>query len=222
MERRPEPELMLSPDQAAAYAAADFSEPHNHFVELCCQHNPQPDLAGPVLDLGCGPGDVTFRFARAFPLARITAVDGSEAMLAQGRQALEREPTWRSRIQFLRAVLPADPIPQEPYVAIFSNSLLHHLHEPLILWQTVKRCARSGTRVWIMDLRRPVNESQARALTDVYAAGAPEVLERDFHNSLLAAFEPPEVEAQLRQAGLAELQVKVVSDRHLFVHSVIL
>lgn len=211
---------MLGADQAGAYAAADFSEPHDHFVELCRQHNPTPDLAGPVLDLGCGPGDVTFRFARAFPLTQIIAVDGSEAMLAPGRRALEREAALGHRIQFIQAVLPADSIPRRPYAAIISNSLLHHLRQPQVLWQTLKLYAQPGTRVWIMDLRRPANEIQARALMEVHAAGAPEVLQRDFYHSLLAAFEPPEVEGQLRQAGLAELQVKVVSDRHLFIHGV--
>jgi hypothetical protein len=43
------------------------------------------------------------------------------------------------------------------------------------------------------------------------------VLRKDFRNSLFAAFEPREVVAQLRDAGLAGLDVGVVSDRHLAV-----
>jgi len=39
----------------------------------------------------------------------------------------------------------------------------------------------------------------------------------DFYRSLLAAFTPAEVRAQLRAAGLEELAVEVISDRHLFV-----
>ena len=42
----------------------------------------------------------------------------------------------------------------------------------------------------------------------------PEVLQRDFHNSLLAAYTIDEVEAQLRQAELP-FDVRQVSDRHL-------
>jgi hypothetical protein len=50
-----------------------------------------------------------------------------------------------------------------------------------------------------------------------YAAGEPEILKRDFYNSLLAAFTPQEVEAQLAGAGL-NLSVDVISDRHMVIH----
>jgi len=52
---------------------------------------------------------------------------------------------------------------------------------------------------------------------ETYAAEAPEVLRNDFRNSLFAAFEPQEVEAQLAEAGLRGLEVAVVSDHHLGV-----
>ncbi len=50
-----------------------------------------------------------------------------------------------------------------------------------------------------------------------YSGGEPEILRRDFLNSLLASFTPAEIESQLRTAGLPELVVNVVSDRHLVV-----
>jgi len=42
-------------------------------------------------------------------------------------------------------------------------------------------------------------------------------LQRDFVNSLLAAFTPTEVRQQLREAGLNWLQVKTITNRHLMV-----
>ena len=38
MQRIPEVELMDDPEQTLAYARADFSEPHNHFVALFREH----------------------------------------------------------------------------------------------------------------------------------------------------------------------------------------
>jgi SAM-dependent methyltransferase len=220
MNRQPEPELMLASDQAAAYAAADFSEPHNHFVQLCREHHPPSELSGWVLDLGCGPGDITFRFGRAFPQTRLLAVDGSPAMLALGRRALEQAPDLRNRIEFKETFLPADLIPDRSYAAIISNSLLHHLRQPEVLWQTVRQHAQPGTFIWIMDLCRPANLAQARELMEAHAAGAPAVLRHDFYHSLLAAFEPVEVEEQLREANLSELKVQKVSNRHLFIQGI--
>ena len=78
MERIPEPELMDDPEQARAYASADFSEPHQAFVERFTQcfpgHAPRR-----ALDLGCGAADITIRFARAYPDCELTAVDGAPA-----------------------------------------------------------------------------------------------------------------------------------------------
>ena len=54
-------------------------------------------------------------------------------------------------------------------------------------------------------------------MVKLYAGSEPEVLKKDFYHSLLAAFEPAEVEYQLSVNGLAELSVMVVSDRHMII-----
>jgi ubiquinone/menaquinone biosynthesis C-methylase UbiE len=207
---------MLEEAQAEAYAKADFSEPHGRYVETC-QSRFGADLTGWVLDLGCGPGDVTFRFARAFPEALLVGVDASPAMLRWAISAIERDPLLAHRIQFVEGYLPQAAIPDHDYAAIISNSLLHHLHEPLVLWQTLCRYGRPGTQVCIMDLRRPATEAEARELKNSYASGEPELLQRDFYNSLLAAFTPEEVRHQITLAGLKGLVVESVSDRHLLI-----
>ena len=66
----------------------------------------------------------------------------------------------------------------------------------------------------IQDLRRPPQKSRAQQLTRLHTAGDPPLLKQLFYQSLLAAFTPAEVRAQLREAGLG-LQVKATTDRHL-------
>ena len=41
-----------------------------------------------VVDLGCGPGNVTALLARRWPQAELTGVDASAAMLDRARRAL--------------------------------------------------------------------------------------------------------------------------------------
>jgi cyclopropane fatty-acyl-phospholipid synthase-like methyltransferase len=216
MERVPEPELMDEPVQALAYASADFSEPHEAFVAQFKRCFPAFS-GGAVLDLGCGPADVTIRFARAYPAARIVGVDGAQAMLDLGQRAIAAA-GLEDRIRLDRLRLPA-PIAGEPrYAAVISNSLLHHLGEARVLWEAVAAAAAPGSPVFVMDLMRPPSREAALALLALHAAEAPEVLRRDFLNSLCAAFRPDEVRLQLAAAGLSHLQVEVVSDRHLIVH----
>jgi SAM-dependent methyltransferase len=221
MERIIEPELMLDEAQALAYARADFEEPHQRVVEEFQAIFGSGQLDGYLLDLGCGPGDVTFRFARAFPLARLIGVDGSPAMLTLARQRAAAEPALGERITFLEGLIPESPLPQIPYQAIISNSLLHHLHHPQSLWATIKRYGNAGTLVFIYDLRRPGSAAETDALVDRYAAGEPAILRHDFHHSLLAAFTEDEVRAQLAQASLDMLEVQSIGDRHLLVHGVL-
>ncbi len=66
--------------------------------------------------------------------------------------------------------------------------------------------------LFVMDLLRPDTPEDAAATVNAYAADEAEVLRRDFHNSLLAAYRPEEVAALLDAAGLAHLRVEQVSD----------
>jgi SAM-dependent methyltransferase len=217
MERIPEPELMDDPAQALAYAREDFSEPNALFVEQFVRLQGER-FEGRILDLGCGPADISLRFARVYPEARIDALDGSDAMLTFARQALEAsEPSVRARVNLICACLPWADLPAHRYDAVVSNSLLHHLHRPEVLWETLRRSARPGAAVAIMDLMRPASAQAVDRLVTTYAGAAPEILRRDFRNSLFAAFTPEEVRDELINAGLPGLRVEPVSDRHLLV-----
>ena len=216
MERIPEPELMDDFEQAEAYAKADFSEANALFVNLFEQH--AGDAAyRTVADLGCGPGDISLALAERHSVLEVDAVDGSDAMLSFARKNLAGKPDLAGRVRFINGFIPGVEMPHALYDCIVSNSLLHHLHTPAVMWETVKRFATPGALVVVMDLLRPKSKDMAREIVDTYADGDPEVLRRDFYNSLCAAFTPEEISVQLLQAGLNDLEVRIVSDRHLVV-----
>jgi SAM-dependent methyltransferase len=203
--------------QALAYAEADFEEPNSRFAAMFSERAGTLPEGAAVLDLGCGPGDITLRIARAHPGVHVHGLDGSAAMLAFGHRALASEAGLAARVRFIEGLVPGAVLPLARYQAVVSNSLLHHLHDPSGLWRTVRERATEGAPVLVMDLMRPASPGAAQALVDEYAGGEPEVLRRDFYNSLLAAFEPDEVRAQLAEAGFAGLAVEEASDRHLVV-----
>lgn len=211
MKRTLEPELMEDPAQVRAYAAADFSQENRGFVDRFRKYF--SDFAeGHVLDLGCGPGDIPIRFARAVPGCRITGVDASVPMVRLAeetvRQAgLSGRITFRcERFQDLAGAGIAD--------AAVSNSLLHHVPNPLQFWHKLRLAVKPGSPVLVMDLLRPESPEEAQAIVDRYASGAPDVLRRDFYNSLLAAFTEDEIGAQLAQMNLTRLLIDVPDDRH--------
>lgn len=216
MQRSAEPELMDEEEQARAYAEADFSEPHGRFLSLFGEAFPDLEPAGIALDLGCGPADIAMRLVKAFPGWQVHGLDGADAMLNHGRSAVRRA-GLDARIQLIKGYLPGAVPPLAAYDAVISNSLLHHLADPAVLWDSVKRWGKPGAPVFVMDLLRPPSLAEAARLVARHAAGEPEILRRDFHNSLLAAYRPEEIRAQLRKAGLAQLEVREASDRHVVV-----
>ena len=219
MDRIPEAEIMDDPEQARAYARADFSEPHqafvNHFKQCFAHHHVLH-----ALDLGCGPADITVRFARAYPECEIVGIDASDAMLAFGHTALAVEGLSR-QVRLISAHLPlAFPdtvLPQTEFDTVISNSLLHHLADPMVLWRTIRRLAAKRAAIFVMDLARPASRAEAEALVENYAADEPAILKRDFLHSLFAAYRLEEIQQQLRQAQLEYLQTQLVSDRHIIV-----
>ncbi len=214
MERVLEPELMEDPAQARAYARADFAEVNQGFVERF--RATFPELThGPVLDLGCGPADIPIRLVRALPGLHVTAVDGSEAMLAHARKTVA-EAGVSGQVQLLRARLPGLPLPPRSFDTVISNSLLHHLKDPHGFWQEALRLGRPGAALLIMDLFRPDSPERAREIVEAAAADEDPILKQDFFNSLLAAFTVEEVRAQLA-TGLTHLDCHIVSERHWLV-----
>ena len=214
MNRVLEPELMDDPEQAQVYARADFEEENQGFVDRFVEFYPEVK-SGHVLDLGCGPADIPVRLARALPECRVTGVDGSTPMIAIGMEAV-RAAGLADRVM-LRCERFKDTILTDRADAVISNSLLHHVPNPLQFWYAVKKLAKPGAVVLVMDLLRPESPEAAQAIVDQYAADEPAILRRDFYNSLLAAFTDDEVAAQLGEMNLSRLLIDVPDDRHWVV-----
>jgi SAM-dependent methyltransferase len=202
MERVPEPELMNGPEQVAAYAGPGLDSAYWLFVQ--CFHKYFPDLApnGAILDLGCGPAAIPLRLARLFSTCEIHGVDGAPRMLEYGRQAVQGE-GLEHRVQLIHGILPGKlRLPRSRYEIIISNSFLHHLLDPMILWNALHQYSLPNAAILIIDLLRPASEEQSRAVVDNYMPDASPLLRQDMINSLRAAFTLDEVASQLQQADL--------------------
>ena len=221
MERIPEPEIMDDEEQARAYSEADFEAPHSMFVRLFTERFGN-EIKGHVLDAGCGPADISVRFALACKGCTVHGVDASKAMIRFGRERV-RSNGLEDRIRLYHGYLPGTPIEADGLSAIIVNSLLHHLPQATQMWDIVRHYApgTGSCGLFLMDLIRPESKTQAWEIVEKYSGSEPEVLKRDFYHSLCAAYRPDEVRQQLSDAGLDFLNFEVVSDRHFVVHGMI-
>ena len=223
MQRRLEPELMNGDAQVQAYAVADFSSGDQATLEAIQQllFTTSPLPADPlVVDLGCGPGNITLRLAELLPNARIVGIDGAESMLALARERAQQQQLEISFLcQTLQEVLKGPLLGQADLIV--SNSLLHHLHQPGLLWTVSQALAAPGCRALHRDLRRPASDAEIQQLLLKHLPSAPEVLQHDFAASLAAAFEPHEVTTELQRLGLDQLTVSAEDDRYLVVSGLV-
>jgi trans-aconitate 2-methyltransferase len=212
MQRRCEPELMDRPDEVDAYANANFADVNERFVARALE------LAGEgeqldVVDLGCGPGDMTIDMARRRPGWRVVGADASEPMLAVAR----RRSAGVLNVRFVHVDAKFIDASLGQFDLLTSNSLLHHLPEPAGFWASLHRIARPHAVLFLRDLFRPATEEMAKTIVQTYAGEESKLLQDEFHRSLLAAFTVEEVRAQLVAAGLGGFHVTQSSDRHLDV-----
>lgn len=218
MKRIVEPELMEEEEQSLAYAQADFDEPHNNFIKLC-QEKLGDNIGKNVLDLGCGTGDITLRFAKVYADCHIDGIDGSKTMLFHAYKDLVKCPdNIVKRVNFIEGILPQTSLPLAHYDVIISNSLHHHLHDCFMLWQLIKKYSKKGTNIFVMDLLRPDTIKQAEKLVEIYAKNEPSILQRDFFNSLCAAFTLSEIKEQLKSLNLDYLFLEQISNRHFIIY----
>jgi ubiquinone/menaquinone biosynthesis C-methylase UbiE len=206
---------MCGEDQAYAYSWANFTELHpvmvTRFRDCYSEFR-----RGRMLDLGCGTADMTIRFAQAYPEARLLGVDGSDSMLAYGAKAVSGA-GLDGRISLEKHLLPDIVLERHMFDAVVSNSLLHHLADPVALWGTAARCVKPGAPVMSMDLRRPDTEEAAQRLVERYAHRAMPVLKQDFFQSLCASYTVDEIEEQLKAAGLKRFRVEAIGDCQVLV-----
>jgi SAM-dependent methyltransferase len=215
MNRQPEKEVMDGGAEAAAYAAADFSTVNDAFADRLI------DLSGNVqtavaVDLGAGPCDIALRVWRRRPGWRIVAVDGSAAMLRLAKPAIDKAGAGRW-IDLLEADALASGLAHGTFDIVYSNSLLHHIRDPIGMWRNMAALLRPGGLLFLRDLCRPATGEEARQIVQRYAGDESELLQKEFFDSLRAAYTVEEVRSQLAAAGLGDLSVLMSSDRHLDV-----
>ncbi|HEX6101884.1 MAG TPA: methyltransferase domain-containing protein, partial [Alphaproteobacteria bacterium] len=90
------------------------------------QRIPDGTVAGRIVDLGCGTGEITLALKARWPQAEVMGLDSSAAMLEKARGLGGGEVSW------LQADI-ADWSPARPFDLIFSNAALQWLdgHETL-------------------------------------------------------------------------------------------
>ena len=210
MERIPEPEVMDNWEEAREYDAMDFTQVNQEFTELAIELGPETGL---ILDAGTGTARIPILIAQRRSQWQITGIDLSANMLFIGNQNVEQA-GLEQQIKLEQIDSKQLPYPDATFDMVISNSIVHHLTNPLIFFQEIQRLLKPQGGIFLRDLTRPSSETELNSLVEQYARDCNEHQQKLFRDSLNAAYTLDEIINFIESVGLENMRIYQSSDRH--------
>ncbi|MGE5656773.1 MAG: class I SAM-dependent methyltransferase [Actinomycetota bacterium] len=210
MQRVLEPEVMDTWEEAVEYDSMDFSEVNTAFAKSTTALGPE---VGKILDAGTGTARIPIIIAKLQPQWQIVGIDLSENMLKIGRENVKAA-GLQSQIQLEQVDAKQMPYPDSSFDLVISNSILHHLPDPLPFLKELKRVLKPNGSIFLRDLLRPMDGAMRDRLVELYAPDCNDHQKQLFSDSLQAAFTLNEVAQMIQAAELEGVKVYQSSDRH--------
>jgi len=234
LDRRLEPEVMESAEEAADYDAMDHSQVNRVFVDdllAAINRDPRSEIGSQdtsiqptsdlgaltslfdILDLGTGTALIPVELCKRLTDCRVMAGDAALSMLELARYNVEVN-SLTSRVELAQVDAKRLPFADEMFDVVMSNSIIHHIPEPLAVLQQAVRVAKAGGLLFFRDLLRPDSESELKQLVATYAGNANMHQQRMFADSLHAALSWDEIRGLVIALGFSADTVQQTSDRH--------
>ncbi|PSB56850.1 class I SAM-dependent methyltransferase [Chamaesiphon polymorphus] len=210
MDRILEPEVMDTWQEATAYDAMDFTAVNMAFATDAIALDPN---AVKILDVGTGTARIPILMCQQRSQYLITGIDLAQSMLILGQRNVE-EANLSQRIRLERVDSKRMPYPDLEYDMIVSNSLVHHLPDPLSFFGEVKRLVRLDGAILIRDLIRPESERIVDELIAKFGGDYDTQQQQLFRDSLKAALTLAEVRELCDRVGFKQVNISQTSELH--------
>lgn len=205
-----EPEVMNSAQDALDYDAMDHSVVNRVFVDDLLAAG---QLGRDVLDLGTGTALIPIELCQRQLDVRVMASDASYHMLDSARYNLEMS-RMTERIQLHKGDAKRTGFPDAYFDTVISNSIIHHIPEPIEVFAEAFRVLRPNGMIFFRDLVRPETCEEVERLVDLHAANENDYARQLLRQSLHAALTVEEIQAMIREIGGDPNSVSTTSDRH--------
>ena len=228
MERTVEPELMEREDQVISYAKADFSDGENNLINqinyYLINNNINLNTQELIVDLGCGPGNISEKLSIKWPNATVIGIDGSKEMIRLAELNKKKSSNRRQfkNLSYMCADIKnikASEICLEKNISLLvSNSLIHHITYLDDFFNCIKRLSSNLTINFHKDLKRPNNEKLALELKEKCAEKFNHILTNDYYASLKASYTSKELKDFIFENNLSSLEVFEEGDQYLVIY----
>jgi ubiquinone/menaquinone biosynthesis C-methylase UbiE len=208
-----EVEVMDTAAEAADYNAMDHSAVNVLFAQDLLAAGVLDVKETRVLDLGTGTALIPIELCRRTSHCRICAVDLAAHMLELATKNVTAAGFAR-RIELQQIDAKALPFPDDQFDVVMSNSIIHHIPEPMHSLQEAVRVTKPGGLLFFRDLLRPDAEATLTRLVQTYAGTENDHSQQMFADSLHAALSLDEIRTLVVELGFPADSVQQTSDRH--------
>ena len=228
MERIPEPELMEEKKQVISYDEADFSEGEfnlinqiNHYLLRKNISLGEKDL---IVDLGCGPGNISEKLAIKWPNTEVVGIDGSKEMIlrAEYNKSISNNQKKLKNLRYIcsdiKHIKSDNFLFNKEISLLVSNSLMHHITYTQDFFNIIKSLSSNSTVNFHKDLKRPLDEKSALELKAQCSKIYNETLTNDYYASLKASYTFKELKNFILENNLSSLDVFEEGENYLIVY----
>ncbi|MBI1831375.1 MAG: class I SAM-dependent methyltransferase, partial [Planctomycetes bacterium] len=166
-----------------------------------------------TLDVGAGTAQIPIALCSKHAGFQVVAIDMAEHMLSVGRGNVERAGLGHC-IRLQRCDAKRMPFADATFDAVISNSIVHHIPEPAVVFAEMTRVVKKGGVLFVRDLLRPIDNAALRGFVQKYAGDANAHQQKMFGDSLHAALTLDDVRAIVTPLGFDPATVQQTSDRH--------
>ncbi|MGY6528691.1 MAG: class I SAM-dependent methyltransferase [Cyanobacterium sp.] len=210
MDRTLEPEVMDSEEEALEYDSMDFTEVNQNFALVVCKITPENSL---ILDLGTGTAKIPIIFSQMRPDCQIRAIDLAPSMLKIAQKNINLA-NKNQQIKLELADSKKLPYPDHSFDVVMSNSLVHHIPNPLDLFQEIDRVIKPEGKVIIRDLLRPKSSQEVAHIVAQANLDYSPRQKQLFEDSLHAALTMEEIKTIIHELQWQQVNIYQSSPRH--------
>ena len=210
LERILETEVMDTFQEAQDYDDMNHAEVNRAFVSDLLAAG---EIEGDVLDLGTGTAQIPIELCGRREDCRVMAVDLAVSMLDLARYNIEVAGRI-GRITLDKVDAKQLPYSNGMFDVVMSNSIVHHIPDPLPVLREAVRVTAAGGLLFFCDLLRPADKATLEELVAAHAGDANDQQRRMFRDSLHAALDLAEIRSLVAQLGFDAESVQATSDRH--------
>ena len=207
-----EPEVMDTLEEAFEYDSMDHSQVNEVFsTDFFAARIPNDDSQ--ILDVGTGTAQIPIVICKRNSHLKITAIDLADSMIELGNKNIQAAGLEDS-ITLAKVDSKSMPYPDESFDQVISNSIIHHIPNPVACFKEMIRVTKKGGLLFIRDLLRPMFETELLTIVKLHAGDATPKQKQLFTDSLHASLTLDEVRDIVKLFGFDASCVIQSSNRH--------